>query len=161
MSSTRKKKAAYMVAAFVLAFIALLAYEAKASTAVEFVPGFTFVGSERYNGYGAAMTERFSGKYDVGLMLMLSQDCVGCRRADYGGNMGVQAQRIVHWRDLELGLGVAYWANQTPAWDSNITFSLSAGYSFGPVEVRWRHYSTGGSSERNSGLDLMTIGWRF
>jgi hypothetical protein len=158
---SRKKKAPYFVAAFVIAFVALLAYEAKASTAVEIVPGFSFVGSERYRGSGIALNERFSGKYDIGLMLMSGQDCVGCRRGDYGGNMGVQAQRIVHWRGVELGLGVAYWANQTPAWNSNMTFSLSAGYHFGPVEFRWRHYSTGGSSEWNSGLDLITIGWRF
>jgi len=158
---SRRKKTVWAVAAFVVLFVVLLANEARSDTLVELVPGVSWVGSERYTGTGLAMVERFQGKYDVGLILMSSQETSGSRRPDYGGNMGVHAQRIVRWKDLELGLGVAYWANQTPAWSSNTTFSLSVGYRFGPMEVRGRHFSTGGSSARNSGLDIVTIGWRF
>lgn len=158
---SRRKKTVWAVAAFVAAFVFLLAYEAKASTALELVPGVSWVGSERYTGTGLAMHERFAGKYDVGLWLMSSQETSGSKRPDYGGNMAFNVQRIVRWKDLELGLGGTYWANETPAWSSNTTFSLSVGYRIGSFEVRVRHFSTGGSSARNSGLDILTFGWRF
>ena len=159
--SKSKKLTLYAVIAFVLLFLVFIAREAYAESAVEIVPGVSWVGSERYTGAGAMFVERFADKYDAALILMTPQECSGCKRPDYSGNAGVHLQRMVSWGPVELGLGGAYWANQTPAWSSNTTFALSAGITHGPVEIRWRHYSTGGSSARNSGLDMVTLGWRF
>ena len=160
MNINWRKPTTIMVLLFIALFAWFLATEAKAETSIEAVPGVSWVGGDKYSGIGILLTERFSGKYDAGLMLMTLQQC-GCKRGDYWGNMGLQAQRVVAKGRFELGAGLAYWANQTPAWNSNLTFSLHAGVTIGSAEVRWRHYSTGGSSLRNGGLDMLTLGWRF
>ena len=156
-----KKPTTIAVLVFIAVFIFFLANESKADTNIELVPGYTFAGGKKYNGTGALLTERFNNKYDVGFTLIASQSC-DCRFGDYSSNLGVQAQRVVLWNNFEIGLGVAYWNNQTPALGSNTTFSLSAGYNFNNgVGIKWRHYSTGGSSPSNQGLDMVTIGYRF
>lgn len=156
-----KRPTTLMVLLFIIALLFFLSSESKAETAVEAVPGVTWVGGTKYTGAGVMLTERWSEKYDLGIVLMTSQQCGGCRRGDYWGNLGVHALRSVRLGWAELGVGVAYWANQTPAWNSNTTFALAAAVVHGPWELRWRHYSTGGSSLKNSGLDMVTLGYRF
>jgi hypothetical protein len=155
-----KKATTWLVLAFVVVFIAVRCQESKADTIFELIPATAFIAGKHYTGAGISITERFADRYDVAAILMTEQHC-DCKRGNAVGNLGVHAQRIVQWKRLELGLGAAYWQNQTPAWSSNTTFALSWGLNFGNVGIRHRHYSTGGASDRNGGLDLLTIGYRF
>lgn len=147
------------IAIFLIVVLTLLAIESKAETIAEAAPA-TFIAGHHYDGAGISMTERFGGRYDLGITLMSALQCA-CSRGDAPGNLGVHAQRIVAWRALELGLGVAYWQNQTPAWSSNTTFALHWGFRLGHWRIVHRHYSTGGASDRNGGLDLLTVGYNF
>lgn len=155
-----KKATTWLVLAFVVAFIAVRCQESSADTLFELIPSTAFIAGKHYTGGGLSITERFADRYDVGATLMTELNC-DCKRGDSHGNLGVYAQRIVQWKRLELGLGAAYWQNTTPAWSSHTTFALSWGLNFGNFGIRHRHYSTGGASERNGGLDLLTIGYRF
>lgn len=155
-----KKPTTWLVLLFVILYILVRSNESKADTLFELMPSSSFIAGQHYTGAGLSVTERFAGKYDVGAMLMTEQQC-GCKRGESPGNLGIEAQRIVTWKHLELGVGVAYWHNQTPAWSSNTTFALHWGLVFGNWSFRHRHYSTGGSSDRNAGLDLLTVGYSF
>ena len=155
------------VALFLVGF--LLIRCAEAETIFEAAPNTAFIAGNHYDGALISATERF-GKYDIGVTLASSLNCE-CERGDSPGNLGIHAQRIVTWKRLEMGLGAAYWQNQTPAWNSNTTFALSVGLDLDGLRIlglrldRWRithrHYSTGGASDRNGGLDLLTIGYSF
>lgn len=152
----RIKATAVFVAAFLVLFFTMRACEAE--TIAEVAPA-TFIAGNQYQGGAITAVERF-GRYDFGVTLMSELQC-DCRRGDSPGNLGVHVVRTVAWKRLELGLGAAYWQNQTPAWSSNTTFSLHWGLTFGDWSIRHRHYSTGGASERNGGLDVLAIGYRF
>src|SRR5690606_21481450 len=119
---------------------------ASADTIFEIAPA-AFIGGDYSGGFAISMTERVK-QYDVGITLM-------SELRDRPGNLGIHLQRIVNRGGFEMGLGVAYWQNQT-AWSANTTFSLHWGYDFGRWSIRHRHYSTGGASDRNSGLDFLT-----
>ena len=154
-----KKPTTVAVLLFVIGFMLLQGCETKADTIFEAIP-ITFIAGQPYKGVGLMMTERFSDRYDLSVMLTTQQTC-DCKRGDSPGNLGVTAQRIVQWKRLEMGLGAAYFHNKTPAWNSNTTFALSWGLHFASWSVRHRHYSTGGSSTTNGGWDLLTIGYAF
>lgn len=155
-----KKPATILVLIFIIVFVVMRCQEANAETTFELLPNTVFIGGKHHIGTGLVATERFANKYDVGILLLTEQQC-RCERDDFVGNLGVHAQRIVQWKLLELGLGIAYWQNQSTAWSSNTTFALHWGLNFGNWTLKHRHYSTGGASEQNAGLDMLTIGYAF
>jgi hypothetical protein len=63
---------------------------------------------------------------------------------------------------FEMGIGVSYWHNKTPAWNSHTPFLLHLGWNFNDQwAVKWRHFSTGGSSSKNGGLDYLSLSYSF
>lgn len=70
--------------------------------------------------------------------------------------------RVAEYKRFQIGIGISYWHNQSPAWNSNTPFTLMIGWQ---INDRWsikeRHFSTGGSSSKNGGLDMLTIGYTF
>lgn len=152
----------------VVLFLALAAWmfsqDANAAdTAFEIAPGTAFIGSSRYTGAYFALEERLKDKYALGVGLTTELTCVNkCRDGDSPNNQFIYAQRVVSKGKFELGLGVSYWHKQTPAWNSNTPYALSIGWNFNDhASIKWRHFSTAGSSSTNRGLDLVTFGWRF
>lgn len=158
IAGRKVKTTAVFVAAFLGTYLLLRSCEAGAETIVEITP-LTFIAGNHYEGAAISATERF-GRYDIGITLMSGLHC-DCERGSAPGNLGAHALRTVEWKRLEMGLGVAYWQNQTPAWSSNTTFTLHWGLNFDRWSIRHRHYSTGGASERNGGLDVLSVGYSF
>ena len=161
-----KKKTVWGVILFLIGVGLFLAHEADASeTSYEVSYGATFVGGSQYDSATFFMSEAFDDrKYHVGLLLQTGLDCVdGNRcRGESGGNQAFFVQRVVYFGDMFLGIGGSYWHKQTPAWNSNTPYALSIGYEFNDhLAVTWRHFSTGGSSSINPGLDLVTVRYNF
>jgi hypothetical protein len=65
------------------------------------------------------------------------------------------------YRAVELGIGAAYFNVESP-FTCQTTFALGARWRITKrLATQWRHYSTGGSCQPNSGRDLATVSWRF
>lgn len=144
-----------LVVIFVLIFLWFLATEAEADTVFEVSPVVAFGGDYAKQRYAVVGSERFAGKYDIGVVLLIDE-------STDAGNRGFQVSRIVKKGPWELGIGYALWAKTQPeAWSTDETFSLHIGYQRGRWGVRWRHWSTAGTSDRNRGMDMLTIGYRF
>jgi len=154
------------VIGFVLLFFYFTSQEAKAQTSVEFSVTPALVGGDRYDSESLYFVESFNNrKYQVGLLLLSGLHCDGehsCKRGESGNNQAFFVQRVVYYDNFYLGLGISRWHNETPAWNSTTPYSLSIGYDFSEdVGLVWRHFSTGGSSTNNGGLDLVGFVWRF
>lgn len=149
---------------FVLAFLALAAFmlatcEDSEAAAMSLAPETLFVGGDKVSGSMIALREDY-GRWEVGLNVVTEID-------PDEPNGGFQAQRMIGDGPFQLGIGAAYWQNQTAAWNSNFTFALAARYTFEDVlpvcdvYLQWDHYSTSGTSTINSGLDMLTVGCGF
>jgi len=160
-----KKGTTYAVLAFIVLFVLLLSKESDAAEPfIEVAPETTFVAGNSYTGSILMFGERFAGKYDVAIGLSTAGNCrdVVCSRGPSPTNQLIFAQRVVSYKKVEMGLGISYWHNQTAAWNSNTPFALSLGWNpSNRVALKWRHFSTGGSSDDNGGLDMITIGYKF
>lgn len=162
-----KKTTWIIVGALLLLFAILAVEEVQAENRTLFEVGhpLTYVGGQKQDdGLALFFTERFQEKYEVGLIFLSEHDCGGCSRGDLRANMGIQVKRVVRWRFFEMGLGAAGWANESSAWDQRFTFALHA--RVWPKEKIFvtldHHFSTGGSSARNGGLDVgLTFGYAF
>jgi len=168
-----KKTTTWVILAFLALWVwALLHEDAGASeTIMRLAPETMFVAGNKYNGSALSLVERFQGKYDVGIGIYTELQCrdqLDCPRGNGSTNIGIHVKRVIQVSWFEIGLGGAYWKNQGPAWDSNLTFALHLGvhtperwWAFMPDQILWEHNSTGGSSESNGGLDYPSLGWVF
>lgn len=144
-----------MVIAFIVLFMWFVSSEAKAETIVEIAPATFYAG--KYDNHFAIMAhERIADKYDVGIVLLLDYD-------DEYGNRGFQVLRTAKRGNWEAGIGYTWWAQAQPqAWNTDNTFVLTLGYEVTDRwAVRWRHWSTAGTSSRNRGMDMLTVGYSF
>jgi len=148
----RFKPTAIAVFIFICCFLWIRSCEAD--TLFEVSPAF-FFGGDYYDGsYGFVGTERFKDKYDLSVVLIKGSNDLG--------NRAFQVTRVVHYKDFEMGIGYSWWGQSTPqAWTTDNTFNLHIGYEFGQWGVRWRHWSTAGTTDRNRGIDMLTVGYRF
>ena len=152
----------------ILAFIAVLFFAFSktadaAETTAELAPGTMFVAGHHYTGGTLILSERWRDKYELGLGLTTEWGCTSsCGRGEGPSNQFVYAMRVAVLKQFQIGIGISYWHNQTPAWNSNTPFTLMVGWQ---VDERWsvklRHFSTGGTSTNNGGLDLLTAGYTF
>ena len=162
-----KKPTTIAIIGFILLAIWMFATEEAdaAETTMEIAPGTLHVAGDRYTGGLLLIEERFKGKYALGFGLTTAWDCVDqndCRRGNGPNNQFVYVQRVITKNKFEIGLGISYWANETPSWNSHTPFALSLGYNFNKhLNIKLRHFSTAGSSSNNGGLDMINIGWRF
>ncbi|PHS20251.1 MAG: hypothetical protein COA86_02865 [Kangiella sp.] len=162
-----KKNAALGVVVFIMVLFWFFSVEkVEAQTLAEFSAYAVSVGGERYESETIIITEEFSKKYQVGLLLQLRLDCVDeneCRRGESASaNQAFFIQRIVYYDDFSIGIGASYWKNHTPAWNSNTPFLLTLGYRLNDsIGFGYKHFSTGGSSSSNGGLDMFLVHWTF
>lgn len=146
------KPAHYLVLAFVFGLAFMLSECEAAETAMAISPVVAVSGDVQKGGGQLAIKEYIS-KYELGIAL-----------GTIGGDMHglVEAKRIVGDGDFNLGIGAAYWLDQSPGSDSNVTFSLSLAYDFNDhLGVEWGHWSTGGISDFNAGFDVIYLRWKF
>lgn len=160
---TFKDKTTWAVLAFILLAVVLFAKTADAETSVEVAPGTMAVAFDRYDGGWLMVEETWNDKYALAFGLTTEWNCTSeCKRGDGKKNQFVQFQRVINYNKFQMGLGVSYWHNKTPAWNSHTPFSLHIGWNFNDhLGVNWRHYSTAGSSSSNGGLDLLAVDWSF
>lgn len=162
-----KKGTTWMVLVFILVFLGVVAHEAKAETTAEINFGLTSVGGNRYDSESVIFRESFNDKKIYGgLLLQLRLDCretSPCRRGESErSNQAVFIERVAAYNSFQIGVGISYWHTQSPAWDSNTPYVLSMRYTFeNDLMLSWYHFSTGGSSESNGGLDMINFGYRF
>jgi len=157
------KSALYFIYAFIAAFIifALLAEDADAEMRVE--AGAAFLSAEYSEGAALFFSEVLDDKYLLGLGI------VGDQNGAFNGgnirvrsNLVVQAQRLITYKRVTLGLGPAYWQHTNRALGSELLFSLSLGVNLWENwDFMYRHYSNGGTASPNTGQDLLLIGYRF
>ena len=154
------KTAVIAIAIFVVSFLWIRSCEA-AETIVEVGP--TILSADYSDGVAIMLSERLQNKYMLGFGLVGDQTCK-CSEGDVelGNNIMLQAQRLVTYKRITLGLGVAYWQNLNRAIGEHLTFALSIEIDLpSKWDLRIRHYSNAGSGTPNLGQDLITLGWRF
>lgn len=149
-----QKTVRYVLTGFVALFILALATRCHADVAFE-------TGVQYLRGPAAAVVvgNRWAGpqdsQWEAGLVL------VG-RNPDDRGVMGVQAQYIDGFGRFDIGLGVAYFNRVPDLLGSQLNFSLMLGYW---ISERWalnlRHFSNAGTTESNTGIDLLLASYRF
>jgi len=80
---------------------------------------------------------------------------------DNSNQFVVHGMLVDGWKDLEAGMGFAYFNNKSE-YNCQTTFSLLLRYN---ISSRWHvqahHFSTAGSCKPNPGRDLLTFGYRF
>ncbi len=149
--------AIYIIGGFIVAVVLFLSCEARAETRIEW--GATFAEAEYSGGAAIFFSETWDDKYLLGFGLVGDQ---AVDDAPVKSNMVVIAQRLVTYKRVTLGFGVANWQHQSRLLGDEFTFSLSLG-----VELRdnwylqWRHFSNGGTAKPNAGQDLLMLGYRF
>jgi hypothetical protein len=159
----------YLIILFVFLFLYLVAREANAEVQVEAGP--TNLSYDWAHGYTFLISEQF-GKYNLGLGFISDQRAVvtcgphlpRSSRCIFQirNNIFVQAERIVRYKECELGLGPAYFNNTSRITASHFNIGLMVGCNLSErVFVRLRHWSNAGAASPNLGQDVITIGWRF
>lgn len=166
MKSPWGKTTTVGIVVFLMILFWFFSSEAKAQTFAEVSIYAVGVGGERYESETIIITEEFGRKYQAGLLLQLRLDCVDkneCKRGEStNANQAFFIQRISYYGDFSIGIGASYWKNQSPAWNSHTPFLLTMGYRMSDsLSLGYKHFSTGGSSSSNGGLDMLTVRWSF
>lgn len=145
----------WALTAFVIVFLLAAATKARAADyvfegGVQYLrgPAAVLVTSVSVSGPGDAVIE--SGLFLVG------------RTPDHLGVMGGQAQLVDGFGRFDIGLGLAYMNRDHEQLGSRLNFSLMLRYWFhDDWYVSIRHWSNAGTTEENTGLDVVTVGYRF
>ncbi len=158
------KSALYFIYGFIALFIlvALVAVkDAKAEMRIE--AGAAFLSAEYSDGAALFFSEVWDDKYLLGFGIVGNQKGEFSEGTiDVRSNMVVQAQRLVTYKRITLGIGPAYWQHTNRAIGSELLFALSLGVNVGKNwDIMYRHFSNGGTASPNSGQDLLLIGYRF
>jgi len=169
------KPAIYFIFGFLILVAFFLAKESKAETDIEW--GATFAGGKYTHGSALFFSETWDGKYLIGFGLVGDQyrnfnvwvpEGAACcqmvirRKVNVGSNLMVQAQRLVTYKKVTLGLGVAHWQHTSRIFGDEFTFALSLSYALNSSwDIRYRHFSNGGTASPNAGQDILLIGYRF
>ena len=149
--------ALYVIGVFLLGFLGLRACEAQAAETI--VEGEIAIVSLESEGYTLGITERFAGKYDIGVNLIGEQTTHG-EKVD--NNFIVHADRVVTWKSVELNLGLAYWQDKNRLNGCHGGFSLGGAFNLNEkLAVRWRHFSNAGTCSPNVGQDMLLVAWKF
>jgi hypothetical protein len=160
------KKTVLMILAFVALFLSYLFFGADDAQAVEFEAGPTYTG-EFNGGFGVMFSERFAGKYDVGITLISEQDWEAVHATNNGNfwaaYVAKRPDRFWKFLPSEFSLGPSAWIKtQSPINGCILGYHLGLKYRFGDhVSVGVRHWSNAGSCKPNRGQDLLTVGWTF
>lgn len=155
------KSAVYLIVAFVLALLVLFAIKARADSTLQVEGGAAVLRgytptlglSIQWPQAGPAQTD-----YELGFMLIGDGTYDD---EDFGNQVVWYGMLWDGYRQIELGLGAAYFNIESP-FTCQFTFTLGARWRVTErVSAQWRHYSTAGSCQPNTGRDLATVSWRF
>lgn len=150
----------YLIIGFVVLLLLLFSITSRASElqvegGAAVLRGYTpTLGlSIQWPGAGPANTD-----YEVGFNLVGDGTYNG---VEFGNQVTWYGMLWDGYRGIELGLGAAYTNVENP-FACQFTFALGARWRIAErVAAQWRHYSTAGSCQPNTGRDLLTLSWRF
>lgn len=145
--------------------VALFGFYKEGRADVEVELGPTFLSGEFSDSAVLVINETFDNRYRLGMGVIGPQEVTDRTGTEYEvrTNLFVHGQRVVAiTRNLDFGLGVAYFNAKTRWNGSNFVASLSVEYSLGERwSINYRHWSNAGSASPNMGQDVFTIGYRF
>ncbi len=146
--------------------VLLIFFLASESEAAEIEIGPTFLSGDYAEGGIMLFTERvgvwsFGAGYVSEQFVATCGKTYGCIESDLRENIFFQVQRIVVYKQCEIGIGPAYFQNTNRALGARTVFAISFGCGSERWFVRARHYSNAGSATPNLGQDALTIGYRF
>jgi len=164
------KSALYAIFALIALAVLFWANRSEADEVTRLEIGPTVLSGQYSDGVAVMVSEIFNDRYLIGFGL-IGQQTGKFNEGDVqvGNNIMLQAQFLVQgpdkwaWaRQIELGLGLAYFQETNRVFGRNLTFSLSLGYEKPDRWWRWlpdhytyRHYSNAGSGSPNAGQDLL------
>lgn len=154
-----KKTVRYILTGIVLLFVGGLATHCRTADASEVTfeagaqylrgPAATIVMSIRNDGPGDSSIES-------GLFL------VGQKPDGNNGVMGGQVLLVDGFKRLDIGIGLAYMNHQHVQLGSQLNFALMVRYRITDKwQVSVRHWSNASTTDENTGLDIITVGYRF
>jgi len=154
------KSSLYLVAAFVILLLLLFARHSRASElqlegGAAVLRGYTpTLGlSIQWPDAGPVGTD-----YELGFLLIGDGSFNG---QEFGNQVAWYGMIWDGYRSVELGIGAAYFNVESP-FTCQQTFALGARYRINDkFSAQWRHFSTGGSCDPNTGRDIASIAWRF
>ena len=156
------KRVTYLIAAFVLVFIAALATRCHAAEGdwLTFSAGHALTRAEATVADLAYAHPRWVGDagYELGLTLIGSS---AFRNRPFDGNIAVHAQIMDGFGPVDIGIGAAYLQHTDVINGSNLNFFLSLGVHYKRLQVRYNHISNAGTTAPNIGRDMLLVGWRF
>lgn len=153
----RKHWVEVVLALFVGAVLAASATIARADSVVLFEGG-----SQYLRGTAGAVVLTVSGDGPRDANIECGMFLVGGTPEQPNGVLGAQCQLVDGFGRLDLGLGVAYLNTTSHLIGSHLNASLMLRYRFNrDWFISVRHWSNAGTTEENTGLDLITIGRKF
>lgn len=154
------KPVVWAIVLFLCAFFYAVYSEAKEQTFLEIGGGV--LSGEYSDSTAIAVTERFKGKYDLGFILISDQTCY-CSKgpSPMSSYFITYAQRITTFKNWEFGIGLAHASETNRVIGQERMFTLSLYRNIGNWSIRWRHFSNAGTHERNTGQDVISVGYRF
>ena len=164
-----KNKTSIAIFLFIVLILTMFYFEANAEADTNFElsgGGVTWIGGERYDSETLIFNETWDDrKYQLGIGLQFRVDCIEgnwCERGEDDSNQFAYIQRLVRYKDFEMGFGISYWHNPSPAFNSHTPYVLSIGWNFTDNwAVNYKHFSTGGASTNNGGLDTIFVRYSF
>lgn len=151
------KAVRYILLGFVVLLVFAMATTCRASESrVAFEGGVQYLrGPAAVVALGTRWAAPGDASWEAGLVL------VG-RNPNDRGVAGVQALYVDGFGRFDIGIGMAYFNRVPDLLGSNLNFSLLVGYRF---NERWavnvRHWSNAGTTDTNTGLDVVTVAYRF
>ena len=162
--STTKAIVLFLLAFVVLGSIVMNNAESKEkdTTMIDLSYGLTYVGGDPYDSETIAFVHNFNSQWEIGLALQLRLDCPANDVCDKGNssspNQSLFGQRVFRYHDFQMGIGISYDHNQSPAYNTNTPFVLSMRYYFNNyLALGYWHKSCGGICSSNSGEDRLSI----
>lgn len=150
-----QKTVRYVLSVFVLALLAAFATKCRADDSVLFEGGVQYL-------RGPAATMLVGLQYDGPSDSTIEPGLFLVGRTDAGrGVMGGQVLLVDGFGRLDLGIGLAAMNADHHQLGSRINFALMVRYNIGRSYVAVRHFSNAGTTAENTGIDLVTFGWRF
>lgn len=156
----KKVRPALVVLAFLVAFMAMNRCEAE----MRYEIGAGFLSGEYSEGTALIVTETFDNNWSVGMGYISKQEVTDRAGTTYEPreNLWGSVQRSVNWKELEMGLGLAYFNGTNRALGSNFVASMSIHWNItDSFSVGFRHFSNAGSASPNMGQDIISLSWTF
>jgi hypothetical protein len=153
------KSARIAIWAFIVLFVFVIWKVSDAEAETVIGVGAPIVSGNYTDSISLTIAERWDDKWQIDLTIVGEQDVNFSDGMHHlGNNFSIGVQRIVRYRQLEVGVGVSKWQNTNRAFGCDFTLHPSVAWR---RSERWAiaydHWSNAGTCAPNSGLDMIGI----